>query len=57
MSAVLWLLVPLIVGVVTSVWAWSAGRRAPGPPDFDTWGELDRCRRLEAALSGTAARR
>ncbi|GAA2454290.1 hypothetical protein [Streptomyces glaucus] len=52
MSALLWLLVPLSTGIATSVWAWSAGRRNPGPPDRDTWQDLDRHQRLRAAMSG-----
>ncbi|MET9778981.1 hypothetical protein ABZ023_32825 [Streptomyces sp. NPDC006367] len=55
MSALLWLLIPFLTGMVASVWAWSAGRRDPGPPDRDTWEDLDRYRRLRTALSGTSA--
>ncbi|MFJ8468918.1 hypothetical protein [Streptomyces swartbergensis] len=51
MSALLWLLVPLFVGIAASPWAWSTGRRNPGPPDLDTWEDLDRYQRLRTVLS------
>jgi hypothetical protein len=50
-SALLWLLVPLSGGVAASIWAWSTGRRNPGPPDHDTWEDLDRYQRLRTVLS------
>ncbi|MET9395352.1 hypothetical protein ABZY20_33890 [Streptomyces sp. NPDC006624] len=50
MGAVLWLLIPLTVGIAAGVWAWRAGRRDPGPPDHDTWEDLDRHERLRTAL-------
>ncbi|MET8244129.1 hypothetical protein ABZV31_06640 [Streptomyces sp. NPDC005202] len=53
MSALLWLLIPLCTGISASVWAWSTGRRNPSPPDHDTWQDLDRYQRLQAAMSGT----
>ncbi|GAA2537134.1 MULTISPECIES: hypothetical protein [Streptomyces] len=52
MSALLWLLVPLVTGVTASVWAWNTGRRSPGPPHHDTWEDLDRHQQLRAALGG-----
>ncbi|MEU0061327.1 hypothetical protein [Streptomyces sp. NPDC006334] len=51
MGALLWLLIPLVVGIVAGVWAWGAGRRNPSPPDHDTWEDLDRYQRLRAVLS------
>jgi hypothetical protein len=51
-SALLWLLIPLCTGITASVWAWRAGRGCPGPPDHDTWQDLDRHQRLRAVLSG-----
>ncbi|MEV5432024.1 hypothetical protein [Streptomyces sp. NPDC052701] len=56
MSALLWLLVPLSTGIAASVWAWGTGRRTPGPPDIDTWQDLDRYQQLRAVMSGTAHR-
>jgi hypothetical protein len=50
-GVLLWLLVPFVAGAAASVWAWSAGRRDPGPPDRDTWEGLDRLDRLRAILS------
>ncbi|GHE96618.1 hypothetical protein [Streptomyces fumanus] len=51
MSAVLWLLVPLLAGVVAGVWACAVGRRRPAPPDRDTWADLDRFQHMRTALS------
>ncbi|GAA0652194.1 hypothetical protein GCM10009601_24900 [Streptomyces thermospinosisporus] len=50
MSALLWLLIPLITGIAASIWAWSAGRLDPGPPDHDTWEDLDRYQRMRTVL-------
>ncbi|MDQ0746065.1 hypothetical protein QF034_000296 [Streptomyces africanus] len=50
MSAVLWLLTPLSAGIAASAWAWGTGRRSPGPPDLDTWEDLDRYERLRTVL-------
>jgi len=49
-SALLWLLIPLITGMAASIWAWSAGRLDPGPPDHDTWEDLDRYQRMRTVL-------
>ncbi|NEY32802.1 hypothetical protein GTU99_11460 [Streptomyces sp. PRKS01-65] len=51
MSALLWLLIPFGTGVTAAAWAWGAGRRTPGPPDHDTWEDLDRYQRLRTVLS------
>lgn len=51
MSALLWLLIPFCTGVTAAVWAWGTGRRTPGPPDHDTWEDLDRYQRLRTVLS------
>ncbi|MEV8596214.1 hypothetical protein [Streptomyces sp. NPDC052012] len=51
MSALLWLLIPFIVGVAASGWAWVTARRTPSPPDHDTWEDLDRYERLRTVLS------
>ncbi|MER5719385.1 hypothetical protein [Streptomyces sp. NPDC002132] len=51
MGALLWLLIPLVAGIAAGVWAWGTGRRNPGPPDHDTWEDLDRYQRLRAVLS------
>lgn len=50
MGALLWLLIPFVVGIAASVWAWSTGRRQPDPPDLDTWEDLDRYQRLRSVL-------
>ncbi|MGW3121659.1 hypothetical protein ACWDBW_31680 [Streptomyces sp. NPDC001107] len=51
MGALLWLLIPLLVGLAASVWAWGTGHRHPGLPGHDTWEDLDRYQRLRSALS------
>ncbi|MEU8033305.1 hypothetical protein [Streptomyces sp. NPDC049099] len=51
MGALLWLLIPLVVGIAASIWAWSTGHRNPSPPDHDTWEDLDRYQRLRTVLS------
>ncbi|AIR96380.1 hypothetical protein [Streptomyces glaucescens] len=51
MGALLWLLVPFAAGLTASAWAWSTARRNPGPPDHDTWEDLDRFERLRTVLS------
>lgn len=51
MGTLLGLLFPLFTGIVASVWAWSTGRRTPGPPDHDTWEDLDRYQRLRTVLN------
>jgi hypothetical protein len=50
-GALLWMLIPLVAGIASSAWAWGTGRRNPGPPDHDTWADLDRYQRLRAVLS------
>lgn len=35
MDALTWLLLPLLTGIGSSVWAWRAGRRGPGLPHQD----------------------
>lgn len=50
-SALLWLLIPLLAGIAASVWAWRTGRRTPAPPDHDIWADLDRYQRLRTVLS------
>ncbi|WP_330340296.1 hypothetical protein [Streptomyces sp. NBC_00557] len=50
MAALLWPLIPLVTGVAASVWAWSTGRRRPGPGRHGTWEDLDRHQRLRTAL-------
>ncbi|GGY35296.1 hypothetical protein [Streptomyces djakartensis] len=51
MGALLWLLIPLVVGVAAGIWAWGTERRDPGPPNHDTWEDLDRYQRLRTVLS------
>ena len=35
MDALMWLLLPLLAGIGSSVWAWFAGQRDPRPPHLD----------------------
>ncbi|MHC3469506.1 hypothetical protein ACYF6T_12395 [Streptomyces sp. 7R007] len=50
MAALLWLLIPFVTGIASSVWAWRTGRRHPSPAHHDTWEDLDRYQRLRTAL-------
>jgi hypothetical protein len=53
-GALLWLLIPLVVGIAAGVWAWSTGRRNPSPPDRDIWEDLGRHQRMRSVLGGGA---
>jgi hypothetical protein len=56
-GALLWLLIPMSAGIAAGVWAWCSGRRHAGPPDHDTWEDLDRYQRLRTALAHSENRK
>ncbi|WP_327714655.1 hypothetical protein OG381_03830 [Streptomyces sp. NBC_00490] len=45
MTALMWLLIPLVTCVLAGIWAWCGGR----PADRDLWTDVDRYDRLRAA--------
>ncbi|MET8246613.1 hypothetical protein ABZV31_20685 [Streptomyces sp. NPDC005202] len=51
MTALAWLLIPLVTAVGASIWGWFAGR----PRRTDVWTDVDRYDRLRAALSRVAS--